>query len=337
MKCIASFVVLALSSVATVLARKEVGRYGNGDNYRLYDDGKASLAGTYKDNVNEFIIPAYITVSGKKYPVSEIEEKVFNGRNIKAITIDGGNTGLVIKKNAFYGIKGLKEFNIYSRYVDAELGGFEGVGNYVQFQGSGIPNTVDKYCEKLLKKWNLPVGKNYKYVSDDDKKHDLFTLLKTMKKNFGIYDKVAYPDNAANVAFIGAGSLNGLTRLYRIMAIVMGVPYDEVLAGCDNVHYCWNYAKVVGFRDTSNIKKWHVIDYRAEIRDYIVYSPHSFQKESNFLNTLKDYYGKSSINPHDFVIHNDRYNYPYESRYNYLNSEKFDDWLLRNNGGKRTL
>jgi len=336
MKCITSFFFVALTSVATVLARKEVGRYSNGYNYRLYDDGKASLVGTYYDNIKEATIPAYITANGRQYPVSEVEEKVFNGRNVAKITIDGNNMGILIKKNAFSGVKGLREFNIYSRYVDVEIGGFSGIGTLVQFQGSGIPNTVERYSEKLLKQWGLPVGKNYKYVDDRNRKQDLFTLGKTMQKTFGIYDKIAYPDNAANVMFIGSGSSNGLTRLYRIMAMVMGFPSDEVLAGCDNMHYCWNYVKVNVYN--GNQKKWHVYDIQDPIYKTTTFDYGSFQKEFLFLNTLKRYYGKSTtIDPHKFIIHNDRYNYPNESRYNYLNSENFDDWLKRNNAGERTL
>jgi len=73
---------------------------------------------------------------------------------------------------------------------------------------------------------------------------DLFTLAKQIQRTFGLYDKVAYPDNAANVAFIGSGSRDGFARLYRIIAIVMGFKDDQILVGCDNIHYCWNYVKV---------------------------------------------------------------------------------------------
>jgi len=338
MKCIASFIIVALS-VAAAFAKKEVGRYSNGDNYRLYDDNTASLAGTYRDNVKEFVIPAYITdVKGKRYPVTEVEENAFNKRNIQKITIDGNNTGIVIKKNAFYGVVGLKEFNFYSRFVDVEIGGFDNVGSNVLFQGSGLPNAVDKLCEKYLKKWELSVGKNYRYVSDDRKKRDLFHLLKNFKNTFNIYEKMAYQDGAATVAFLGAGSRNGLTRLFRVMAITMGIPSDEILAGCDNIHYCWNYVKCVGWSDQSEAKKWHVLDYDEKIGSNLYYNPHAFQKEYSFVKTLKNFYGKSiQVNPHDFIVHNDRYNYPNESRYNYLNSENFDHYLQRTNGGERTL
>jgi len=157
-----------------------------------------------------------------------------------------------------------------------------------------------------------------------------------MQKEFGLYDKVAYPDNAANVCFIGAGSTKGLSVLYRYIAIVMGISYTEVLTGCDNIHYCWNYLNVTGFRETT--KKWHVFDLQDPIPDYLVYSPHSFKKESDFLNTLTNYYGSSTYyDPHKFIIVNNYINFPYESRNKYPETEKFDDWLKNNSNTPRTL
>ncbi|OUM67840.1 hypothetical protein PIROE2DRAFT_4651 [Piromyces sp. E2] len=337
MKCFTGIVFVVLSGVASVLARTKVGTYKSSFTYDLYSDDKATIVGTYYTSMRDAIIPGYVMVNKKQYLVSEIGANAFEGKEINKITIDSSNNGLLIKKNAFYGVKNLRQFNIYSPYVDAEIGGFSGVGTLVQFQGSGIPNTVERYSEKLLKQWDLPVRNNYKYITDDTMKRDLFRLGKEMQNKFGIYDKVAYPDNAANVCFIGSGSSNGLTRLYRIMAIVMGVPSDEVLAACDNMHYCWNYTKVVGFRDDKI--KWYVFDIQDKIQNNLYYNPHAFMKESAFIkNNLPKYYGKSvTIDPHKFIVHNTRYNYPNESKYDYKNSENFDDWLERNNAGERTL
>jgi len=336
MKCLASIVLLAISSIATVFARTEVGRHKSGFDYILYDDGQASIVGTYYDSLGDVFIPPYVVANKKQYLVTEIAAKAFYGKQVTKVTIEGDNS-IIIRKNAFSGVKGLKEFNIINKNLDAEIGGFSGVGTLVQFKGEGIPNIVDKYCQRLLKQWNLPVGKNYKYVDDKTKKQDLFTLGKNMQNTFGIYDKIAYPDNAANVAFIGSGSSNGLSRLYRIMAIVMGFSYEEVLVGCDNMHYCWNYVKVNVYNQ--NTKKWHVYDIQDPIYKTTVFDNGSFQKESTFLNTLKRYYGSTTtIDPHKFIVFNNRYNYPNENRVNNLsNSENFDDWLKRTNGGVRTL
>jgi len=335
MKCFTSIVLLAITSIATVFARKEVGKYKSGFDYILYDDGQAAIVGTYYDSMRDASVPQFIVANRKQYLVTEIAAKAFYGKEINKFTIDGYNS-ILIKKNAFSGVKGLKEFHIINKNVDVEIGGFSGVGTLVQFQGEGIPNTVNRYCEKLLKQWNLPVGMNYNYVDDKVKKQDLFTLGKNMQSTFGIYDKIAYPDNAANVAFIGSGSSNGLSRLYRIMAIVMGISYEDVLTGCDNMHYCWNYVKVNGYNE--NTKKWHVYDIQDPIYKTTVFDNSSFQKERTFLNTLKRYYGNTTtIDPHKFIVLNNRYNYPYEDRVTNFNTENFDDWLKRTNGGVRTL
>ncbi|ORX49005.1 hypothetical protein BCR36DRAFT_584114 [Piromyces finnis] len=331
MKCIASLILVTLSCVASVLARKEIGRYSNGYNYKIYDDGKATLVGTYYDNISEAKIPAYITFNNKQYPVSEVDENAFKGRQIAAVSIDAKNTGILIKKNAFNGIKGLKAFYMYSSYVDVEVDGFSGVGINVQFQGSGLQNALEKYCQRYLKSWSLPIGKNYSYTSEETKMRDLFTLAKNMRKNFG-NDKIAYPDNAANVAFLGAGSKDGYARLYRIMAMVMGFKYEKILVGCDTMYYCWNY---VMLNDTE--RTWKVVYALKSIADHTIYNSSYFTTEADFIkNTLKPFYG-TTIDPHKFIVHNTRINYPGESKYDYLNDENFDDWLKRNNGGKRTL
>lgn len=335
MKCISSVILLALS-VVTVFGRKQIGTHNNGYTYELYDDNRATLVTTYYNSLNEFSIPAYVSVKGKFYTVSEIKEDALYGKDVKKITIDGDNPGLFIKKNAFRGVRGLKEFYINSKQVDVEVGSFNGVGNYVQFQGAGIQDTVERYALKLLKKWSLPIGKNYEYVDEYDRMGDLFLLAKNMQRSFGLYDKVAYPDNAANVAFIGAGSRDGFARLYRIFAMVMGFKDDQVLVGCDNIHYCWNYVKV---NVNEGERTWHVLNALDTIEDMFLMKVNSFQDEKDFIeNTLKPFYGEYyTLKPHEFIIHNDRYNYPGESKYNYLNNEKFDSWLSKNNAGKRTL
>jgi len=201
MKCITSFIFLTLLSISSVLCRYQTGTATVGYlKYRLYNDGKATVYDTTSSYISNLTIPAKITYSGKSYLVSEIAANTFTSKEVTKITVDGNNTGLLIRENAFYEIRVLKEFNMNSMFVDVEIGGFRSVGNYVQFQGIGSQYAADKYVEKLLKKWNLPIRKSY---ANDEwvKMQDLFTLGKVFQRNFGNYDKVAVPDNAINVLF----------------------------------------------------------------------------------------------------------------------------------------
>jgi len=334
MKCITSFIFLTLLSISSVLCRYQTGTATVGYlKYRLYNDGKATVYDTTSSYISNLTIPAKITYSGKSYLVSEIAANTFTSKEVTKITVDGNNTGLLIRENAFYEIRVLKEFNMNSMFVDVEIGGFRSVGNYVQFQGIGSQYAADKYVEKLLKKWNLPIRKSY---ANDEwvKMQDLFTLGKVFQRNFGNYDKVAVPDNAINVLFIGAGSTNGLARLYRLFANTMGVYTNEIMVGCDNIHICWNYVLV----NKNQGKKWHVFDVMDKIGDNTTWNLSAFKEEYRYLPTLKKFYGSSyNLDPHTFVVHTKKYNYPNESQSFYPDVMNFDEWLRYNPGYPRTL
>jgi hypothetical protein len=332
MKSIASFFLLTLLSITSVFCRKQIGStIVDNVRYKLYDDGKATIYGVTKSYIAALTIPPSITYNNRSYSISEIAADSFKGKEITDITILGNNSGLLIKENAFNGIRVFKNFYIYSPYVDVELGGFNNIGNYVQFMGSGSRYATDRYAEKLLKQWGLPVRKNYKYVNDWDRMKDLFTLAKNFQRTFGHYDKVAYPDNAVNVMFVGAGSTNGLARLYKVFAMNMGIEYNELMAGCDNIHKCWNYVLV----DIDEGKKWYVIDAKEKIGDNTNWNLSAFKKESKILPYLNKFYGET-VDPHDFVVLNLIYNYPGETRFN-IDAINFDEWLQGNSDYGRTL
>lgn len=337
MKCLTSIITLAVLSITTVFARPtQVGTTSfAGLKYRLYTDGKATIYGTSYNHIQSTTIPASVTYQNKQYLVSEIAAESFVDKEVNKLYVDGGNTGLLIKKNAFYGMRGLKEFGIYSKYVTAEIGGFNGVGNFVEFLGEGIPNIVDDYSEKLLKQWDLPVRKNYKYVNNWERMQELFTLGKRVQETFGIYDKVANPANAANVMFIGAGSSNGVSRVYRLLAIAMGIPHTEVLVGSDNIYYSWNYVKI----DIGDGKgtKWYIFDIiQDKIGKNTSWNLSAFKTDSQQVNKLKKFYGEFyTINANNFVVFTNRYNYPNESRVNDTAGVNFNTWVKNNNAGER--
>jgi len=91
MKCFSTIVLLALSSVSAVFARTKIGTYRSSYTYDLYDDGKATIVGTYYSSMNDATIPNYVTVSKKQYLVSEIAANAFDGKEIKAVTLNEKN------------------------------------------------------------------------------------------------------------------------------------------------------------------------------------------------------------------------------------------------------
>jgi len=329
MKCISSFILLLLTCILSVVtARKEVGRPNiDGFYYACYDDGRATLTGTNQASYYSYIIPDYVTYQGKQYRVTIVQANAFNGSQFTKISVHSKNTALLLRRHALNGVKGLKEFNFNSLKVEPEIDAFDSVGTTTLFDGFGIPYALEKLSTRYLKKWKLPVGKNYQ--NNSEKMQDLFLLSKYIQREFTLNDNIAYPNKAATVALAKQGNRDGIARLYRIMAMVMGVPENEVLVGCDTRNYCWNYVYVYA--------KWYVMDVQYYIHEFVDFNSTYFMKESYFINyTLKAFYGSTNnIIPSQFVVHRDVYNYYGENQYN--KNMKFDEWIRQNKTNGRTL
>jgi len=336
MKCFASFVILALTCVISVFAiRNEVGRPNiNGFYYACYEDGKATLTGTTHASYYSYIIPDYVTYQGKQYKVTIVQANAFNGSQFTKISVHSKNTALLLRPSALNGVKGLKEFNFNSVKVEPEIDAFKGVGTTTNFQGAGIPYSLEKLSIRYLKKWKLPYGKNYQGATEMEKMQDLYLLAKNMQRTFSIYDKITNPNAAATIALAKQGSRDAFARLYRVMAMVMGIPENQILVGCDTIKLCWNYVYIDPNNKTN--RNWHVVNALQSIADSSTMNTAYFQKERNFIkNTLKPFYGSNTnVQSSKFIVHLDVYNYIGENKYN--KNMNFDEWIEKNNMYYRT-
>jgi len=335
MNCITNFILLALTCIVSVFARKEIARPTiNGFIYALYDDGRATLTGC-KYGYNEWTIPAYVTYQGERYQLTIIQGSVFKNEDFNVISVAADNKALLIKRNAFNGIRSIREFRFNSKKVEPEIGSFNGASLGILIRGQGIPYAMEKLTKQYFKKWKITFGKDYTNVSESERMKDLFTLAKNFQRNFSIYEKVLHGDNAANVALLGSGNTEGYARLYRVMAIFMGFPEDHILVGCDTIHLCWNYVKVDNY---DGVRKWHVVDATQYISDAMNMNYLYFQDEKEYVkSTLNPYYhGDYTVSPHNFVIKINKYNYLGEPSVKPFDVN-FDTWLKNNNGGLRTL
>jgi len=332
MKCFASLVILVLTSLSSVFAVTEVGRIKGSYYYRCYDDGTATFTGTTINYAQEYTIPAYVTYQGKNYRVTTVIANVFKGKKRTKINIDKNNTGLLLQKDAFNGMVGLEEFNIYSKNVVAELGAFDNIGNKVDYRGEGLPNTIEKYAVKYLNKNNLPVRKNYNSVSDEERMDDLSKLYWTMLIDFYNSAPEAYPhgNTVATVLFNGPGNPESLARLYRILAMAMGMNEKHVLVGFDNhLHNYFNYVLV---NNNSGIRKWHVVDLIRYKQPLVL-----FKKEKDYIKYITNKRPDNYYDPKYFGVFLNKYNYVNETVYPDQRSMNFNTWLTNVGGGQRTL
>jgi len=92
MKCIASFVLLTISSVVSALARTKVGKYTSGYNYDLYSDGKTTIVGTYYDSIQDANIPVYISLKENnilflKLQLMLLKEKILKNLQLEMLLV----------------------------------------------------------------------------------------------------------------------------------------------------------------------------------------------------------------------------------------------------------
>lgn len=342
MKCLASLVLFILSCVFTVFARKQLALINvDGYTYACYDDGRATLKGSDPIVHNYFIIPDTVNYQGKDYHVSIIQANSLKNATYKwKIVIPEKNRALLLKKHSLNGVKNIGSFEIRSKVVEPEIDAFDGIDLTTNFKGAGIPPSVEKLAKSYLKKWKLPFGKDYQKVTESERIQDLYTLAKNFQRTFSISKNASYPNNAAYVAFTKIGGRDGIARLYRIMAMVMGFTEEQILVGCDNKYeeyyrYCWNY--IYADLNNSGDRMWYVIDPLRTIPDNSTFSHYFFLTENDFINnTLKPIYTKSNavLLPFDFIIHLDVYNFEGEQKIG--TNMNFDDWISRNNMYGRT-
>jgi len=336
MKCTA-LLILVLTTLSSVFAATEVGRIKGSYYYRCYDDGTATFTGTTVNSATEYTIPAYVTYEGKNYRVTTVIANVFKGKTRSRISIDKDNTGLLLQKNAFNGILGLKEFNIYSKNVVPEIGAFDNIGKNTKFGGEGLPNAINKLANKYLNKWGLPVRKNYNSISDIERMRDLANL--SMNVNQFIY-LVSVPNGntVATALFTRSCDEEGLARLYRVFALAMGYNEKHILVGCDNYHK--NLFNYVLINNNSGIRKWHVLNPLRFYPDGItndMIARSLFEKEKKFIEEIKKNYRGYNFLPEKFMIYNNVYNFEGETGFTGNKAELFNSWLTRVGGGQRTL
>jgi len=336
MKCVAGLALLVFTCLSSVFARKAIATVGSNYVYTLYDDLTATLTNTKVNNATTFNVPAYINHEGKQYDLTMIEAYAFKGKTRARINFNSKIRNLLIKKNAFNGILGLKEINVFSTNIDPEIGAFDGIGENTNFLGQGLPNAIERLVVKYLKKWNLPVGKNYSKLSEVEKMKDLANLNKGIDKICHLVT-VPYGNTVATSLFTRFGDREGFARLYRIFAIAMGIPKSYILVGSDNYHInLFNYVLV---NNNSNGKKWHVLDpfsiYLSEVTESMARS--LFKKEKDFIEMISKQRPNNKYLPEKFAIYNNVYNFEGETGYTGTKAERFNDYIARTRAPPRTL
>jgi len=341
MKLLGSLFTLAVLGISTVFCAPtpDINQYDDTFHYWISDTNKkATIMGINNKVAKTATVKPYIIVEGERYYVYQIGAAAFTNSNLETLIINDKDAyandqfveSINISHNALRGATKLKNIELNTDKVTADLYAFDGVSTNINFSGKGVPSLVNDYAKKLLESWGIDTGVDYTNASDTDVMKALHKLARAVKTNFGVNDKIAYPSNVAVVLALKTGSTNGIARAYRILARNMGFQYNDVHVGGDNGYYSWNYVYI----NKGNGKKWYNLDIiNTSISSR--YTSSIFKTNTQQKNVIENKYGgnTSYANPDNWVIYINEYNYPGENSYTI--SENFTNWLIRNRQGVR--
>jgi len=342
MKFLGSLFTFAVLGICSVFAEPDINQHvGNLHYWISTTTMKATVMGVKTSGVYEVTIPSYITVEGRRYYINQIGPGAFSNSDVQRINVPSDVQSLNISYNAFFDAKNIRNIKLDTEKVTADNGAFTNIGTLVGFEGVGARSLANDMAKKLLQSWGLPVGKDFTNVSSNEFNRALYTLAYYVKKNFGVYDKIAYKDNAVSVLAIGAGGSNGIARVYRILAKNMGFQYNDVHVGSDTGYYSWNYVYI---NKTGTYKQWYNLDIVNTNFPSTQYNSSVFRTKAQQRSVLRSKYGSGAeqyLNTDNWIIFNNEYNYPGEFIYvqgqkYYFDSprtETFYGWCVRNRSG----
>ncbi|ORX80233.1 hypothetical protein BCR32DRAFT_268966 [Anaeromyces robustus] len=245
-------------------------------------------------------IPPFVTVEGQKYFVTEVDKQFLGNTNVQILHVSSDfniypNIVLNFRNFAFLGAYNLRTINLKGNKITASaFNGLYGLSDNVLIYGDGTQYLIQDVCFKLLKSWKLPTLKDYTILPVDDMKKDLFTLAKRVKENYEIDSNVMHDDNAAVVFALGRGSRIGIGRVYRNLALYMGVEYHRVQVIADKKsHYAWNFVST-----PLNNGTWYFVDIYGNSKnlDCCVYNSDFFMHQNTFKwNILEKVYKEKKL------------------------------------------
>lgn len=338
---LASLALLFVINVWMVLAAPAPINYSDGKfNYWLSDTNKkATIMGVDNKFKNEYelTLNPWVTYNGQRYYVNQIGAGAFSNTGVVDLIVPTDVEIINFSYRAFNDAKNIRTIDLRNEKVTADIDAFINSGRNLSFIGKGCESLVNSYAKNLLKLWNLPVNKDYTNLEDIKRMRDLYTLARKVKEYVTYYSNTGNPSNTAVVMVFGKGDSNGIARVYRNLAINMGIPINDVQVGGDNQYFSWNYVYV--------LKKWYNVDIiHYNFGKYSTYESDLFTNDSKQREVIQKAYGYSSVDDvtpiKKWIIFTNRYNYFDEWKYNYpykqvSTTEVFEDWLIRNRQGVR--
>jgi len=191
-------------------------------------------------------IPSYVQFGGKTYYVNTILDNAFKGNSkITDVTFASGISKITIKSGAFSNCSNLKRVVFSCQNVAANLRTFENVNKDIRFQGRGTKSFVDDQVSQLLTslRFSKKTYNNRNQDSVKEKRNDLFELGKTVYQYLRT-SNIRDGGSVATIIKVKFAENSGYCRLFRLLAIAMGVPSNEIFVATDGNGHYWNIVKI---------------------------------------------------------------------------------------------
>lgn len=296
--------------------------------------GTATVVGlaTGNSKAKSISIPSSVKFDKYTFTVDSVYMGAFaNNKNLQEVNVSSAIKTLSISHNAFTDCSNLKRVVLSCQTVSTpNLTPFNKPSNDIVFYGRGVKSLVDDHSKMLASQWGFNT-KNYANLSQITRKTDLFNLGKMMSYMIIFADNTKY-DSALVSIKTSRASNAGFARLFRFLAIGMGIPKNNILVANDGNGHYWNLIKVDG--------KW----YNADISGYAFGSARDyqdaeanrplFQTKTAFKQYLSNKYSNANTNPSQWNVALNVYGYPDEFN-GQPTVERMDSYLSQNGLGSR--
>jgi len=300
MKCIGTFVILAILNLVSVIAGPPQTVWVTSGDLEYYMPGGTNffIASTpVNNNAKTITVKPTITYKGKKYNTryfsgnfqnSACERIIFPSSITSEIDIAGFETAKNLKVIQVDARKARLPQN-YSQYVSRD----------VLIEGAGVENMMITYAKELLANGNFRGIPKYDANNIDQRKCSLYNIDKFAHNNFK-YVPIQYDnyENGVHTLLFKEGNSLGLARATRVLAIAAGYNRNAIRTGGDDMFFGFNYVELEN--------KWYIMDFPFTTYDSMDRDQchPSFKTSSELIPSLNSFYGKgTNISSDSFVIH----------------------------------
>eukprot|EP00833_Pecoramyces_ruminatium_P003139 jgi/Orpsp1_1/1177171/evm.model.c7180000060449.2 len=327
MKCLGTFIVLAILNLIGVLAGPPQNIYINSGDFEYYIPGGTDFVianKPLKNTAKKLTVRPYVIYNNKRY-YTKYFSAYFRDSDVERIVFPSSIKKEIFLGSGFETAKKLKAIQIDTPYARIGTDYADKVDINVAIEGKGVEGMMFEYAREMLKQKNISLTK-YNANNYYQMRCNLLKVAKYMNDNFNYKYSCRYNENCdsgTHTLLYKKGGEYGFARAFRILAIAAGYDRNAVQVGGDNMMFAFNYLEFN--------KKWYLIEVHGhEYKNGE--SCNNIFNGSDLVTSHNGYYGKGvSLTDDVLTIYHDMFGY--EGEVSEPKQENFKQWLKKNNKG----